>query len=137
MEDAVTADNYLMQHEMASTTTANIREITTLGPYTPNTTEADYNAVLHALFDYVPPILFFIGLPGNALSIVLVFRRSFRNSTMKPFIVALALADSSLLVLGLGRYYLHGVFDFEVSSWMILLYSTNFMYHFVNALPQY
>ena len=76
--------------------------------------QPDYTNALHTLFAYVPPILFMIGLPGNALSIALVSRRSFKASNMKPFIVALALADSLLLVLGLGRYYLHGVFNFEV-----------------------
>lgn len=91
---------------------------TTVDPYV---IPPSYTAAINAMFLVVPPILFLIGLPGNALSIALVTRRSFRSSNMKPFIVALALADSSLLIFGLGRYYLQKVFDFEIrvtASWV-------------------
>ena len=79
------------------------------------TTEQDtISIVLQNLFWYVPPVMFAIGIPGNLLSIMLVCRPAFTRSSMKPFIIALAVTDTSLLVLGLGRYWVKNVFQFDI-----------------------
>ena len=117
MEYSATGHEFLLQSELStSAVTISADAIRSHETNISEVVQRDYTNVLHALFAYVPPILFMIGLPGNALSIALVSRRSFNASNMKPFIVALALADSFLLILGLGRYYLHGIVNFEVNA---------------------
>lgn len=70
--------------------------------------------LLQNLYWFVPPVMFAIGIPGNVLSIALICRPTFKRSSMKPFIIMLAIADTCLLVLGLGRYWVKTVFGFEI-----------------------
>ena len=77
--------------------------------------EVDYiTVVLQRLFWFVPPVMFAIGIPGNILSIALVCRPAFKRASMKPFIIALAITDTSLLVFGLGRYWVQNVFNIDI-----------------------
>ncbi|CAH1796313.1 unnamed protein product [Owenia fusiformis] len=84
-----------------------------------------------AIWKYVSPFLIFGGLIGNTLSIVVLMCSKMRQTTSSLYLSTLAVSDSLVLVLGLGRHWMRSVVGTdirEVEEWLckahlFLLYS--------------
>ncbi|XP_045203525.2 galanin receptor 2b-like [Mercenaria mercenaria] len=78
-----------------------------------NETEAVVSEYLWKIF---PPILFFIGLTGNCLTIVVIKRLGFRKQPTLTFLLCLAINDIIVLCTGLPRYWILYVFDYDLKT---------------------
>jgi hypothetical protein len=66
------------------------------------------------LWKYVPPVLLVLGTTLNALTIIVLLRRKFGNSSTRILLIILALADSAVLLTGLIRRWLQKTFELEL-----------------------
>ncbi|KAH3873326.1 hypothetical protein DPMN_036559 [Dreissena polymorpha] len=66
------------------------------------------------LWQIFPPILIVFGTIGNVLSIIILSKNKFKNSTSTVFLLGLAAVDLSMLYVGLLRQWLKYTFDFDI-----------------------
>ena len=69
--------------------------------------------VAHLIWKVVSPILIFLGTTGNILSIVVLTRKSIRNSTT-PLLTFLSITDILVLHTGLLRQWIYHTFDYDI-----------------------
>ena len=77
------------------------------------TTLPDFKAS-QLIWKVVPPILIVFGSIGNILSIVVLTRKSIRNSTTALYLTFLAFSDILVLYTGLLRQWIYHVFDYDI-----------------------
>ena len=66
------------------------------------------------IWKLVPPILIIFGSIGNTLSIVVLTRKSMRNSTTTLYLTFLAFSDILVLYTGLLRQWIFYVFEYDI-----------------------
>ncbi len=76
--------------------------------------ETDFNPVTAAtisniLFTYVAPVLIFVGVFGNSLSVAILQSSTFRRAPSSFILSALAVVDSGVLLTGLLRHWIRGL----------------------------
>ena len=76
------------------------------------TTLPDFKAS-QVIWKVVPPVLIVLGSIGNILSIVVLTRKSIRNS-ITPLLTFLAFSDILVLYIGLLRQWIYYTFDYDI-----------------------
>ena len=73
---------------------------------TQNSTSSDVQVGLYTnLWRYFWPVIFVVGLAGNTLTLLVMRRRSCEATSADVYLSMLALADSSVLIVGLDEYF--------------------------------
>ena len=81
--------------------------------YDDYTTYPDYQASI-LIWKVVPPILILLGTIGNILSIVVLTRKSIKDSTTALYLTFLAASDLCVLYTGLLRQWTKHLFEYDV-----------------------
>lgn len=74
---------------------------------------SEYKAAI-LIWKTIPPVLIIFGTIGNTLTVVVLTRKSIRNSTTALYLTFLTLSDLIVLHIGLLRRWLIHLFDFDV-----------------------
>ncbi|XP_060588418.1 C-C chemokine receptor type 1-like [Ruditapes philippinarum] len=68
------------------------------------------------LWKIFPPILFCFGIIGNILTVIVIKRLGFRKQPTLTFLLCLAISDIFVLCIGLPRYWILYVFQFDLRT---------------------
>lgn len=77
------------------------------------------NLITHNIIKYTYPIILFVGVIGNILSFIIMLKIYRRKRVSYKFainLIALSLADLSVLIFGCFREYSDDVFDFKLKT---------------------
>ncbi|XP_045206618.2 C-C chemokine receptor type 1-like [Mercenaria mercenaria] len=103
----------ITEAQMPWNTTENVTTGTDKDAECGNETEV---VVSEYLWKIIPPILFFVGLTGNTLTIIVIKRLGFRKQPTLTFLLCLAISDIVVLCTGLPRYWILYVFDYDLKT---------------------
>ncbi|OWF43784.1 growth hormone secretagogue receptor type 1-like [Mizuhopecten yessoensis] len=83
-----------------------------------STTSAPNDQLLDEVGSYLwkvlSPLLFIVGIFGNTLSVIVLRRMRFWKKPSLFFLVPLAFTDTTVLCVGLSRYWVREMFDFDL-----------------------
>ena len=75
----------------------------------------DYRAAI-VIWKWASPVLIVVGTLGNTASIIVLTRRSFRNSTCMFYLTVLSCADLLVLYTGLLRFWIRSAFSVDIRT---------------------
>lgn len=75
----------------------------------------DYQTAVR-IWKYLSPVLIVVGTLGNTASIIILTRRSFRNSTCMFYLTVLSCADLLVLYTGLLRFWIRSAFSVDIRT---------------------
>lgn len=77
---------------------------------------SDFEAVSRAMIRIIPPILFFIGLTGNILTILILSKKKNRITSTAVFLMFLAVSDICILLTTILTHWIFIVWDFDIRT---------------------
>jgi len=105
------------------TTTTGV-ELSTLPANSSSSSDVKTVSLQHFIWIYILPVVLLIGIIGNILSIIVLMRKAFRETTTGVYLPFTAIADIAFLTTGaLEIFEISGIFDArEYSLWTCRLY---------------
>ncbi len=101
-----------------------------------NEEEFDDLRVAHIIFAYVAPVLIFVGVFGNTLSLVVLQSKYFRRAPSSFVLSALALVDTGVLLTGLFRNWISAITSGRVDIRQLSLVNCKIHFFFTYFLKQ-
>ncbi len=92
--------------------------------------EFDTDRVSQLIFRYVAPVLIFVGVGGNMLSLAVLQSKYFRRAPSSFVLSILALVDSGVLLTGLFRHWIRGITSGRLDIRWINLFTCKTHYFF-------
>ncbi len=92
--------------------------------------EFDTARASELIFSYVAPVLIFVGVSGNMLSLSVLQSKYFRRAPSSFVLSALALVDSAVLLTGLFRHWIRGITSGRLDIRWINLFTCKTHYFF-------